>query len=75
MFLPDLYGVPLVEGCKLVKQRLRRTNLNVLIKVNTKIEKQWNVDFLKNSQVSTMGAQHSCRAQKEDKISVWTLGT
>jgi hypothetical protein len=27
--MSGLYRVPLVEGCKLVKQRLRRTNLNV----------------------------------------------
>jgi hypothetical protein len=40
------YRVPLVEGCKLVKQRLRRTNLNVLIKVKTEIEKQLNAGFL-----------------------------
>jgi len=33
--MPALYRVPLVEGCKSVKQRLRRTNLNVLIKVKT----------------------------------------
>ena len=33
--MPGLYKVPLVEGCKSVKQRLRRTNLNVLIKVKT----------------------------------------
>jgi hypothetical protein len=39
-----LHRVPLVEGCKSVKQRLRMTNPNVLIKV--KVEKQWNADFL-----------------------------
>jgi hypothetical protein len=39
-----LHRVPLVEGCKSVKQRLRMTNPNVLIKVN--VEKQWNADFL-----------------------------
>ena len=37
--MPGLYREPLVEGCKSVKQRLRRTNPNVLIKVKTKIEK------------------------------------
>jgi len=34
-----LREVPLVEGCKSVKQRLGRTNLNVLIKVKAEIEK------------------------------------
>jgi len=33
--MPGLYRIPLVEGYKSVKQRLRRTNLNVLIKVKT----------------------------------------
>jgi len=47
MDMPGLYRAPLVEGCKSVKQRLRRTNPNVLIKVKAGIEKQWNVDFLK----------------------------
>jgi hypothetical protein len=33
-----LHWVPLVEGCKSVKQRLRMTNPNVLIKVKAEIE-------------------------------------
>ena len=33
-----LHRVPLVEGCKSVKQRLRMTNPNVLIKVKAKVE-------------------------------------
>jgi hypothetical protein len=33
-----LHRVPLVEGCKSVKQRLRMTNPNVLIKVKAEIE-------------------------------------
>jgi hypothetical protein len=37
--MPGLYKVQLVEGCKSVKQRLRRTNPNVLIKVKVEIEK------------------------------------
>ena len=34
-----LREVPLVEGCKSVKQMLGRTNPNVLIKVKAEIEK------------------------------------
>ena len=37
--MPSLYRVPLVKRCKSVKQRLRRTNPNVLIKVKAEIEK------------------------------------
>jgi hypothetical protein len=50
--MPDLdtdivvYRVPLVEGCKPFKQKLRRTHPEVLIKVNAKIKKQWNAGFL-----------------------------
>jgi hypothetical protein len=33
-----LLRVPLVEGCKSIKQRLRMTNPNVLIKVKAEIE-------------------------------------
>jgi hypothetical protein len=45
--MPGLYRVPLIEGCKLVKQKLRRTHPEVLIKVKEEIEKQWNAGFLK----------------------------
>jgi hypothetical protein len=38
--------VLLVEGCKSVKQKLRRIHLDVLIKVKTEIEKQWNTSSL-----------------------------
>jgi hypothetical protein len=54
-----LREVPLVEGCKSIKQRLGRTNLNVLIKVKVEIKKQWNAGFFRSNQISTMGVQHS----------------
>jgi hypothetical protein len=41
-----VHRVPLVEGCKPFKQKLRRTHPEVLIKVNAKIKKLWNVGFL-----------------------------
>jgi len=41
-----VHRIPLVEGCKLIKQKLRRTHLEILIKVKAKIEKQWNASFL-----------------------------
>jgi len=53
-----VYRIPLVEGCKPVKQKLRRTHPEVLIKVKAEIEKLecW---FSRSSQVSTMGIQRS----------------
>ena len=38
--------IPLVEGCKPIKQKLRKTNPEILIKVKAEIEKQWNASFL-----------------------------
>jgi hypothetical protein len=34
-----VYRIPLVEGCKTVKQKLRRTHPDILIKVKIEIEK------------------------------------
>ena len=67
--------VPLVEGCKPVKQRLRMTNPNVLINVKTKIKKQWNADFLKVVKYPQWVSNIVVMPKKEDKIRVWTLGT
>jgi len=36
-----VHRVPLVEGCKPVKQKLRRTRPDILLKVKAEIEKQW----------------------------------
>ena len=63
-----LYRVPLVEGCKSVKQGLRRTNLNVLIKVKTKIEKQWNAGFLEIVKYPQCVSDIVVVSKKEDKI-------
>jgi hypothetical protein len=41
-----VHRVPLVEGCKPVKKKLRRTYPDVLIKVKAEIGKQWNAGFL-----------------------------
>jgi len=58
-----VHRIPLVEGCKLIKQKLRRTHPEVLIKVKEEIEKQWNVGFLEVVKypqwVSNMGVEHS----------------
>ncbi|XP_073264252.1 uncharacterized protein [Populus alba] len=41
-----VHRIPLVEGCKPIKQKLRRTHPEILIKVKAEIEKQWNAGFL-----------------------------
>jgi hypothetical protein len=38
--------VLLVEGCKSVKEKLRRIHSDVLIKAKVEIKKHWNTDFL-----------------------------
>jgi hypothetical protein len=54
-----VHRVPLVEGCKLIKQKLRRTHPEVLIKVKAEIKKIVECWFFRSSQVSTLGVQHS----------------
>jgi hypothetical protein len=41
-----VHKIPLEEGCKPVKQKLRRAHPDVWIKVKAELEKQWNADFL-----------------------------
>jgi len=66
-----LYKVPLVEGCKSVKQRLRRTNPNVLIKVKTEIEKQGNAGFLEIVKYPQCVSNIVVVPKEEDKIRVY----
>jgi hypothetical protein len=41
-----VHKIPLEEGCKPVKQKLRRAHPDTWIKVKAKLEKQWNAGFL-----------------------------
>jgi len=41
-----VHKIPLEEGCKLVKQRLRRAHPDIWIKVKAELKKQWNAGFL-----------------------------
>ena len=41
-----VHRVPLIEGCKPVKQKLRRTRPDILLKVKAEIKKQWDAVFL-----------------------------
>jgi hypothetical protein len=54
-----VHRVPLVEGCKPFKQKLRRTHPEVLIKVNAKIKKTVECWFSRGCQIPAMGVQHS----------------
>jgi len=50
--MPDLdteivvHRLPLIEGCRSVKQKLRRTRPDVLLKVKEEITRQWDAGFL-----------------------------
>ncbi|XP_011009973.1 PREDICTED: uncharacterized protein LOC105114938 [Populus euphratica] len=41
-----VHRLPLIEGCKPVKQKLRRTRPDIVLKVKAEIEKQWDAGFL-----------------------------
>jgi hypothetical protein len=60
--------VPLVEGCKPVKQKLRRIHVDVLVKAE--IEKQWNTDFLEAVKYPRCVSNIVVVPKKEDKIRV-----
>jgi hypothetical protein len=60
--------VPLVEGCKPVKQKLRRIHLDVLVKAE--IEKQWNTDFLEAVKYPRCASNIMIVLKNEDKIRV-----
>jgi hypothetical protein len=42
-----VHKIPLEEGCKPVKQKLRRAHPDIWIKVKAELEKQWDAGFLK----------------------------
>ncbi|KAL9383701.1 hypothetical protein Peur_024024 [Populus x canadensis] len=44
--LKIVHKIPLEEGCKPVKQKLRRAHPDVWMKVKTELEKQWDAGFL-----------------------------
>jgi len=59
-----------VEGCKSIKQKLRRTHSEVLIKVKAKIEKQWNAGFLEVVKYPQWVSNIVVVPKKEGKIRV-----
>jgi hypothetical protein len=70
-----VHRVPLVEGCKPVKQKLRRTHPDVLIKVKAEIKKQWNTGFLKVVKYPQWVSNIVVVPKKEYTRFVWSLGT
>jgi len=41
-----VHRLPFIEGCRSVKQKLRRTRPDVLLKVKEEITRQWDAGFL-----------------------------
>jgi hypothetical protein len=62
--------VLVVEGCKSVKQKLRRIHSDVLIKVKVEIEKQWNTGFLEVVKYPQWVSNIVVLPKKENKIRV-----
>jgi len=62
--------VLLIEGCKSIKEKLRRIHSDVLIKVKVEIEKQWNTDFLEVVKNPQWVSNIVVLPKKKDKIRV-----
>jgi len=41
-----VHRLPLIDGWKLIKEKLKRMRLDILIKVKEELKKQWDVGFL-----------------------------
>ena len=65
-----VHRVPLEEGCRPIKQKLRRTHPEVLIKVKAEIEKQWNAGFLEVVKYPQWVSNIVVVPKKEGKIRV-----
>jgi hypothetical protein len=65
-----VHKIPLEEGCKPVKQKLRRAHPNVWIKVKAELEKQWNASFLEVVKYPQWVSNIVVVPKKEGKIRV-----
>ena len=65
-----VHKLPLMEGCKPVKQKLRRTRPDILIKVKEEITKQWDAGFLEVVDYSQWVSNIIVVPKKDDKIRV-----
>nr|XP_034909787.1 uncharacterized protein LOC118045297 [Populus alba] len=65
-----VHKIPLEEGCKPVKQKLRRAHPDTWIKVKAELEKQWNAGFLEVVTYSQWVSNIVVVPKKEGKIRV-----
>lgn len=50
-----VHQIPLMEGSKPTKQKIRRMRPNILFNVKTKTQKQWDAGFLESGSLSLIG--------------------
>jgi len=67
-----VHKIPSEEGCKLVKQKLRRAHPDTWIKVKAELEKQWNVGFLEVVKYPQWVSNIVVVPKKEENIRVCT---
>jgi len=65
-----VHKLSLIEGCKPVKQKLRRTRPDILIKVKEEITKQWDAEFLEVVEYSEWVSNIVVIPKKDNKIRV-----
>ena len=65
-----VHRVPLIEGCKPIKQKLRRTRPDILLKVKAEIKKQWDAGFLEVIKYPQWVSNIVVVPKKDDKIRV-----
>jgi len=65
-----VHKLPLIESCKPVKQKLRRTIPDILIKVKEEITKQWDAGFLEVVEYSEWVSNIVAVPKKDNKIRV-----
>jgi hypothetical protein len=65
-----VHKIPLEEGCKPVKQKLRRAHPDIWIKVKAELEKQWNAGFLEIVKYPQWVSNIVVVLKKEGKIRV-----
>ena len=65
-----VHRLPLIKGCRPVKQKLRRTRLDVLLKVKEEITRQWDAGFLEVVEYSKWVSNIVTVPKKDNKIRV-----
>ena len=65
-----VHKLPLIEGCKSIKQKLRRTRPDVLLKAKKEITRQWNAGFLEVVEYSEWVSNIVVVPNKDNKIRV-----